>query len=289
METFFLDTNILVKWIYRKLLNEKEDIERFISSLSKDQCIILDINLSEFESIINDAYNMVSHIIYEKILSRSDWKELDIKGKFQIINDIRKNFDRLYDEIRKTHYNELISPGGIRQILAKEFFKKLEDKVVNLDPEVLRNHIALNGRTEDLIDYLSSVKAIIKQKFTVLDNVKILINDYVIKEIQLIYEGINRHLRNLKSQGYKKVPSRKDQLIFQYLFLLLREGIYDNIVFITDDNDFERMYRAILNYSDDIIKGKVDPRGEFRGHAMEIKNTLGKLVIKNINELISNK
>ena len=47
-ETFFLDTNIVIKWLYREILNENPAVEYFINSLSKEQCVILHINLSEF-------------------------------------------------------------------------------------------------------------------------------------------------------------------------------------------------------------------------------------------------
>ncbi|BDB97464.1 hypothetical protein [Saccharolobus caldissimus] len=284
---FFLDTNILVKWIYRELLNETKDIESFISLLGKDQCIILGINLSEFESIIYDAYNITSHIIYEKILSGSDWDKLTVRDKLKIIGKIRKSFDQLYEQILKSKYNGLIPPGGIRQILAKRFFTELEERLVNSSLESLRNHVALNRKADDLVDFLSGTETVIKQRCTILDHVKILFDDDIIREIQLIHEGIDRHLRDLKSKGYKKAPSRNDQLIFQYLFLFLRERIYDEIVFITDDNDFERLYKAILGYLNGIIKGDIDPRGDLKEYAMEIRDILGKLVIKNVNDLIT--
>ena len=286
-ETFFLDTNIVIKWLYREILNENPAVEYFINSLSKGQCVILHINLSEFETIIYDAYNITSHVIYEKILSKQDWDKLGVEDKLRVLEDIRKNFEQIYDQILTKYYKGQILPGGIRRILAKEFFIRLEDKLLNSNLEALRNHITLNERTLDLIDYLASVEYLIKQKCTVIDDTKILLSDNTIREIHLIYEGINAYIRNLKSKGYNKTPSRNDQIIFVYLFLLLRSRIYDKIVFITDDNDFERMYNTVLNHLKDIINGNADLRGDFKEYAIEANDILRKLVIKGINDLIT--
>jgi hypothetical protein len=286
-ETFFLDTNIIIKWLYREILNENPAVEYFINSLSKGQCVILHINLSEFETIIYDAYNITSHAIYEKILSKQDWDKLGVEDKLRVLEDIRKNFDRIYEQIRTKYYNGQISPGGIRQILAKKFFIMLKDKLLNSNLEALRNHITLNERTQDLIDYLDSVEYIIKQKCTVINDTKTLFSDNIIREIQLIYEGINAYIRNLKSKGYNKTPSRNDQIIYVYLFLLLRGRFYDKIVFITDDNDFKRMHNTVLNHLKDIINGNANLRGDFKESAIEANDILRKLVIKGINDLIT--
>jgi len=285
-EAFFLDTNILIKWIYREILNENPAVEYFINSLSKGQCVILPIDLIEFKTIIYDAYNMASHVIYEKILSRQDWDGLGVEDKLRVLEDIRKNFEQIYEQILTKYYNGQILPGGIRQILAKRFFIELEGKLIDSNLEALRNHIALNQRTDDLIDYISGIENTIRKNCTILNNINLLFNDDIIKENQLIYEGISKYISNLKSKRYKKTPSRYDQIIFVYLFLLLRGGIYDKIVFVTDDNDFERMYKAVLGYLNDIIKGSVDPRGNFKVYAKESHDVLDKLIIKNINELI---
>ena len=286
-EAFFLDTNILIKWIYRGILNENPAVEDFIDSLSKGQCVILHINLSEFETIIYDAYNITSHVIYEKILSKQDWDKLGVEDKLRVLEDIRKNFEQIYNQILAKYYKGQILPGGIRRILAKEFFIRLEDKLLNSNLEALRNHITSNERTQDLIDYLASVEYLIKQKCTVIDDTKILLSDNIIREIHLIYEGIDAYMRNLKSKGYSKSPSRNDQIIFVYLFLLLRGRIYDKIVFITDDNDFERMHNTVLNHLKDIINGNADLRGDFKEYAIEANDILRKLVIKGINDLIA--
>ncbi|ADB88724.1 hypothetical protein [Saccharolobus islandicus] len=286
-ETFFLDTNIVIKWLYREILNENPAVEYFINSLSEGQCVILHINLSEFEAIIYDAYNITSHVIYEKILSRQDWDKLGVEDKLRVLEDIRKNFEQIYEQILTKYYKGQILPGGIRRILAKGFFIRLEDKLLNSNLEALRNHITLNERTQDLIDYLAIAEYLIKQKCTVIDDTKILFSDNTIREIQLIYEGINAYIRNLKSKGYNKTPSRNDQIIFVYLFLLLRGRIYDKIVFITDDNDFERMHNTVLNHLKDIINGNADLRGDFKEYAIEAYDILRKLVIKGINDLIT--
>ncbi|BCU71122.1 hypothetical protein [Stygiolobus caldivivus] len=288
-KAFFLDTNILVKWVYRKILNENPAIEGFINSLSKGQCVVLPLNLSEFETIINDAYNMASHVIYEKIiLSKPNWNKLDIEEKSRIIDDIRKDFDQLYEQIRKSKYNGQILPAGIRQMLAKAFFINLEDKLINSDLEALTNHIALTRKTEDLTAYIASVESTIREKCTIFNDIKILVNIDIIKEIQLIYESINKYISKLKFQKYKKTPSRNDQIIFQYLFLSLRGGLYDEVVFVTDDSDFQRMYDTVLEHLNDIIIGSADPRGNFKAHAEEAYEILkNKLEIKGINELIA--
>jgi hypothetical protein len=286
-EAFFLDTNILIKWIYREILNENPAVEYLINSLSKGQCVILHINLREFETIIYDAYNITSHVIYEKILSKQDWDKLGVEDKLRVLEDIRKNFEQIYDQILTKYYNGQILLGGIRQILAKRFFIELEGKLINSNLEALRNHIALNQRTDDLIDYISGIENIIRKNCTILNNINLLFNDDIIKENQLIYEGISKYIRNLKSKGYNKTPSRNDQLVFVYLFLLLRGRIYDKIVFITDDNDFERMYNTVLNHLKDIINGNADLRGDFKEYAIEANDILRKLVIKGINDLIT--
>ncbi|PVU75087.1 hypothetical protein DDW11_04230 [Sulfolobus sp. SCGC AB-777_G06] len=286
-EAFFLDTNILIKWIYREILNENPAVEYFINSLSKGQCVILHINLREFETIIYDAYNITSHVIYEKILSKQDWDKLGVEDKLRVLEDIRKNFEQIYDQILTKYYNGQILLGGIRQILAKRFFIELEGKLINSNLEALRNHIALNQRTDDLIDYISGIENIIRKNCTILNNINLLFNDDIIKENQLIYEGISKYIHNLKSKGYNKTPSRNDQLVFVYLFLLLRGRIYDKIVFITDDNDFERMYNTVLNHLKDIINGNADLRGDFKEYAIEANDILRKLVIKGINDLIT--
>jgi len=286
-EAFFLDTNILIKWIYREILNENPAVEYFINSLSKGQCVILHINLREFETIIYDAYNITSHVIYAKILSKQDWDKLGVEDKLRVLEDIRKNFEQIYDQILTNYYNGQILPGGIRQILAKRFFIELEGKLIDSNLEALRNHIALNQRTDDLIDYISGIESIIRKNCTIFNNINLLFNDDIIKENQLIYEGISKYIRNLRSKGYNKTPSRNDQLVFVYLFLLLRGRIYDKIVFITDDNDFERMYNTVLNHLKDIINGNANPRGDFKEYAIEANDTLRKLVIKGINDLIT--
>jgi|GEM_PF-1435616 len=286
-EAFFLDTNILIKWIYREILNENPAVEDFIDSLSKGQCVILHINLREFETIIYDAYNITSHVIYEKILSKQDWDKLGVEDKLRVLEDIRKNFEQIYEQILTKYYNGQILPGGIRQILAKRFFIELEGKLIDSNLEALRNHIALNQRTDDLIDYISGIENTIRKNCTILNNINLLFNDDIIKENQLIYEGISKYIRNLKSKGYRKTPSRNDQLIFVYLFLLLRDRIYDKIVFITDDNDFERMHNTVLNHLEDIINGNADLRGDFKEYAIEANDILRKLVIKGINDLIT--
>jgi len=286
-EAFFLDTNILIKWIYRGILNENPAVEDFIDSLSKGQCVILHINLSEFETIIYDAYNITSHVIYEKILSKQDWDKLGVEDKLRVLEDIRKNFEQIYEQILTKYYNGQILPRGIRQILAKTFFIELEGKLIDSNLEALRNHIALNQRTDDLIDYISGIENTIRKNCTILNNINLLFNDDIIKENQLIYEGISKYIRNLKSEGYNKTPSRNDQIIFVYLFLLLRGRIYDKIVFITDDNDFERMHNTVLNHLKDIINGNADLRGDFKEYAIEANDILRKLVIKGINDLIA--
>ena len=286
-EAFFLDTNILIKWIYREILNENPAVEYFINSLSKGQCVILHINLREFETIIYDAYNITSHVIYEKILSKQDWDKLGVEDKLRVLEDIRKNFEQIYEQIRTKYYNGQILPGGIRQILAKRFFIELEGKLIDSNLEALRNHIALNQRTDDLIDYISGIENTIRKNCTILNNINLLFNDDIIKENQLIYEGISKYISNLKSKGYNKPPSRNDQIIYVYLFLLLRGRIYDKIVFITDDNDFKRMHNAVLNHLNDIINGNADLRGDFKEYAIEANDILRKLVIKGINDLIT--
>ena len=226
-------------------------------------------------------------MIYEKILSKQYWDKLGIEDKLRVLEDVRKNFEQIYDQILTKYYKGQILSGGIRRILAKAFFLKLEDKLLHSNLEALRNHITLNERTQDLIDYLASVEYLIKQKCTVIDDIKILFSDYTIREIQLIYEGINAYIRNLKSKGYSKTPSRNDQLIFVYLFLLLRGKIYDKIVFITDDKDFKGMHNTVLNHLKDIINGNADLRGDFKEYANEAYDILRKLIIKGINDLIT--
>jgi len=286
-EAFFLDTNILIKWIYREILNENPAVEYFINSLSKGQCVILPINLREFETIIYDAYNITSHVIYEKILSKQGWDKLGVEDKLRVLEDIRKNFEQIYEQILTKYYNGQILPGGIRRILAKRFFIELEGKLIDSNLEALRNHIALNQRTDDLIDYISGIENTIRKNCTILNNINLLFNDDIIKENQLIYEGISKYISNLKSKRYNKTPSRNDQIIFVYLFLLLRGRIYDKIVFITDDNDFERMHNTVLNHLKDIINGNADLRGDFKEYAIEANDILRKLVIKGINDLIT--
>jgi hypothetical protein len=226
-------------------------------------------------------------VIYEKILSKQDWDKLGVEDKLRVLEDIRKNFEQIYEQILTKYYNGQILPGGIRQILAKRFFIELEGKLIDSNLEALRNHIALNQRTDDLIDYISGIENIIRKNCTILNNINLLFNDDIIKENQLIYEGISKYIRNLKSKGYNKTPSRNDQLVFVYLFLLLRGRIYDKIVFITDDNDFKRMHNAVLNHLKDIINGNADLRGDFKEYAIEANDILRKLVIKGINDLIT--
>lgn len=285
-ETFFLDTNVLIKWIYRKLLNEIPDIERFINSLNKEQCIILDIVLSEFEAIINYAYTMTSHIIYEKILRESNWDKLSIEEKYQILDNIRKNFTNIYEELRQKYYNGQILPHGIRQILAKTLLTNMNDKILSWSSEELKRHIILSGRVDDLIDYITSIEYKIGQRCIIYEVSNLSLKGNIIIDLQLIDEGIRNYLNKLKKEEYRKTPSRNDQLIFKLLFSLLYERIYDKIIFITDDNDFERMYREILSHLSKIINNKADSYRSLKEHAKETYDILSKqLILKRVNEL----
>jgi hypothetical protein len=69
--------------------------------------------------------------------------------------------------------------------------------------------------------------------------------------------------------------------------LLLRGKIYDKIVFITDDKDFKGMHNTVLNHLKDIINGNADLRGDFKEYANEAYDILRKLIIKGINDLIT--
>ncbi|BDC17723.1 hypothetical protein [Acidianus sp. HS-5] len=279
-EVFFLDTNIILKWVYRKVLNESKSTEDFIKSLGREQCVVLDINLSEFVTIILDSYTIFSTVVYNNL--RVDWDNLSIKEKLQVLENIRKNFDSLYENVSSL-YSSQIPPSGIRQALAKSFFINMYNRIANWSFEEIKRHLVLKDKTDDLIDYINLEKEKISQSCTILTLSNLLIDmgkSLIIN--QLVDEGIRKFLSRLKQNKFNKTPSRKDQLIFKAIIFLLYTNQYYKIVLITDDDDFKRIHNEVLNHLNDIIHGKADPRGEYKEYAKEIYNILtSRFSIKN--------
>lgn len=273
-EAFFLDTNAVIKWVFETGTPEGRALSEFIRTLTKGRCFVLGISLSELNAIIYDSYDIAARIVYDVVASRQDWDALGIRDRLRVLDDTMKDFEQVYERARYAYFKSYIPPGGIRVELARRFFSALVRKVVDLDSKALKERVASQEKIIDVIDFLDDLEFFIRKMCTVIDDIKALVDHRTVMKLTLIYEGIRRYYRKLESQGFNKTPSLMDRAMLVELFLLANKGDYGKVVLITDDQDFKRMYRTILEYLEVIISERTDQRGGLRELAEELRHVL---------------
>ena len=289
-QVYFFDTNVLLDWLYKEISSYGVLLEKFVNSLRRDQCAVHGITLTEVERIINDAYNVTAHIIHEEILLKVAWDSLNVKERVRVINEIEKEFERKYEEIRKRHYSGTIPRSTVRLLLAKMFFKSLEDRLIEMRGEDVRMHFPLTRRPDDIRYYVRNIKVLIAEKCTIIYDIRrtIINNDITEKKKELISQAIRRYILKSKQKGYKKSPSRYDDLIFTDLYLLVDRGVYSKIIFVTNDVDFKGMYESTIEYLDEILSRGAQVGDDTISYAKEAREILAKrLSIKSVREVLA--
>lgn len=157
-----------------------------------------------------------------------------------------------------------------------------------MDSKDIEGHLTSRERTLDVVDFVNDVEFVIRRTCTVLDDVRAFVDRRTLVKLTLLYEGIRKYLRKLESQGFSKTPSLVDRTVLVELFLLADKGAYGKVVLVTDDLDFKRMYRAVLDYLDDIVSERADPRGQMREIAKELRHVLvNRLEMREAREVVT--
>ena len=227
-------------------------------------------------------------MVYDVVASRQDWDGLGAGDRLRALEDVLKDFGQAYERTRYTYFRSYVPPGGIRQELARRLFAALVQKVVGMDSKHIKGHLASRERTIDVVDFVNDVEFVIRRTCTVLDDVRAFVDRRTLVKLTLLYEGIRKYIRKLESQGFSKTPSLVDRTVLVELFLLADRGAHGKVVLVTDDLDFKRMYRAVLEYLDDIVSGRTDPRGQMREIAEELRHVLvDRLEMRETREVVT--
>mgnify|MGYP001770716890 FL=1 len=287
-EAFFLDTNALIKWVFEGNTPEGRALREFVKSKARGRCFVLGESLSELKAIVYDAYNIAARMVYDVVASREDWDRLGAGDRLRALEEVLKDFGQAYERVRYTHFRSYVPPGGIRQDLARRLFAALVQRVVGMNSKDIKGHLASRERAIDVVDFVNDAEFVIRRTCTVLDDVRAFVDRRTLVKLTLLYEGVRKYIRKLESQGFSKTPSLVDRTVLVELFLLADRGAHGKVVLVTDDLDFKRMYRAVLDYLDDIVSGRADPRGQMREIAEGLRHVLvNRLEIRETREVVA--
>ena len=289
-QVYFFDTNVVVDWLYKEVSPHGDLLKRFVDSLKKDQCAVFGVTLTEIETIINDAYNVMAHMIHEEVLSKTDWDSLSAEERLRTLNEIKKEFEEKYEEIRERYYRGRIRRSEVRLLLAKRFFTDLGERLVELGGEDVRRHFSLTQRPRDIIDYVRSVKSRVADKCTIVYDIgkPAIEDDITARKKELLSKGIENYIKKLKEKGYKKSPSRTDTMIFTNLYLLIDKNVYPKVVFVTDDVDFKGMYESVIEYLNEVASRGGKEGDSLTSYAIEVREALvNRLSIMSVSEVLA--
>lgn len=274
-----MDTNILISWLFETGSSNYIVTNDIIRCLLKkgEKPKVLEIAKIELGKIILDAFSMMIRILNDNLTT--NWDSLSILERKKMLNEIVRNYDDKYNETYKkveTIVKNLIPRGGVRLLLSKKFFQAIIDQLINKTYKQIQDYLNSN----DLINfYIDTVNIKIESFFEVI-NPPLKTLSLMPEEIIIMSEGIHRAKRNVE-----KIPSFVDQIEYISLYLLLRERVYDKILFITNDNDFKRIYDNMYNFAKDVINGERDPRRYLISGAEKVINILNNLEITPLNRI----
>lgn len=232
----------------------------------------------------------MAHMIHGEVLSKTDWDSLSAEERLRTLNEIKKEFEEKYEEIRKRYYRGRIGRSEVRLLLAKRFFTDLGERLVELGGEDVRRHFSLTQRPRDIIDYVRSVKSLITNKCTVIYDIgrPAVEDDITARKKELLSKGIENYIQKLKEKGYKKSPSRTDTMIFIDLFLLIDKNVYPKVVFVTDDVDFKGMYESVIEYLNEVMSRGGQEGDNVTPYAIEIREAfVSRLSIMSVSEVLA--
>ncbi|MFP3400557.1 hypothetical protein [Acidianus sp.] len=271
--SYFFDTNILIIWLYEKNSDSAKRLNEILDNSTRINRNVLTYNLEELYEIIGDSYIIFYYILISKILPR--WSINSVYERNRILSEIDNNFDKIYEEV-VNKYN--INPSDIRKFISRLFFNLNKQRIVLMNQSELKDRFT-NNFASDLIDYISGITRLLTNTFNVVSFPKVLMTEDLNMEFQLIEEGISSYI---KVAG--KEPSRYDQLIYKTLYLLLKLNEYDQIVFIANDTDFDRMHRRVIAHLQRISNSN----SKARDHALRVLNIFNRLKISNLFYLTRN-
>ena len=275
--TYFFDTNIIIIYLYERSTEQGKKLIELINKLRFKKVNTLSTNLVEIDTIINDGFTIFSHIIIENVMK--NWDTKNTRERIALLEGIENNFSEFYENIRTKYYKGNILPSGVREKIAKNFFRNIKDKILVSSEDELKRRYTSREYYNDLKDYMSSINLFIKNNFNIV-NLDVLFTNSIIFETQLIEEGIRKYIN---SSGHKRL-SRFDQIIFKELYILLSLNKYEKIYFITNDSDFNRLYSSIIKYLGDFKNKKADPRENFKEYAIKSYDILSnRLEISNLS------
>ncbi len=275
--TYFFDTNIIIIYLYERSTEQGKKLIELINKLRFKKVNTLSTNLVEIDTIINDGFTIFSHIIIENVMK--NWDTKNTRERIALLEGIENKFSDFYENIRTKYYKGNILPSGVREKIAKNFFRNIKDKILVSSEDELKRRYTSREYYNDLKDYMSSINLFIKNNFNIV-NLDVLFTNSIIFETQLIEEGIRKYIN---SSGHKRL-SRFDQIIFKELYILLSLNKYEKIYFITNDSDFNRLYSSIIKYLGDFKNKKADPRENFKEYAIKSYDILSnRLEISNLS------
>ncbi|ABP95009.1 hypothetical protein HA72_0834 [Metallosphaera sedula] len=154
-------------------------------------------------------------------------------------------------------------------MLSKRIIQDGKDEIINLSYEEIKDNYGPK-KSNNLRDFIKDIEIKINTTFEVVNRVY----SGPLKDIILIIREIDKTLNNLQ-----KNPSAFDIIIFSKLYSLLEGREFDKITLITNDTDFEKIYKVVMTYANGIINGKRDPRGRLKDIAEKISRILPDLEI----------
>ncbi|MCY0861256.1 MULTISPECIES: hypothetical protein [Metallosphaera] len=97
-KAFFVDTNILVSWLYYRGSRSHNLINEVVSCINKGggRPKVLEDTVEELATITSDAYLMAGIILKERL--KPDWDVSGLSKRAGILEEILVKYDEIYEE-----------------------------------------------------------------------------------------------------------------------------------------------------------------------------------------------
>ena len=162
--TYFFDTNIIIIYLYERSTEQGKKLIELINKLRFKKVNTLYTNLVEIDTIINDGFTIFSHIIIENVMK--NWDTKNTRERIALLEGIENKFSEFYENIRTKYYKGNILPSGVREKIAKNFFRNIKDKILVSSEDELKRRYTSREYYNDLKDYMSSINLFIKNNFS---------------------------------------------------------------------------------------------------------------------------
>jgi hypothetical protein len=192
-------------------------------------------------------------------MRKNNWDVLPAKDRLELLDQIKKNFDQSFEDIRQKRYPN--TTKGIRLHLAKRIFSKLYKELIDKKLCEIQNVIMSENRIKDLEE--SIIKRLESEFLKFPEEIILPISSYEEEMKYIIY---------LRAFGRIKNLGLNDMAIFREVYSAVRKGVCDNMIIISKDSDLANIKGHTLSKLREFIENSKNP--DHQKYAKEIINLI---------------